>query len=55
MKKAVLLLTTLILLIIPLSGCDDYGIYTSEEAPANTEELTDLEIILKDGHHIFLG
>ena len=55
MKKAVLLLTTLILLIIPLSGCDDYGIYTSEEAPANTEELTDLEIILKDGHPHFLG
>ena len=55
MKKTLLLLISLILLITSLSGCEDYGTYTSEEESAETEEMTDMEIILKDGHPHFLG
>lgn len=58
MKKAVLLLTTLILLITPLSGCEDYDLYESNQSSPSISEapqLSDLELFFKEGHPRFYG
>lgn len=58
MKKAVLLLTALILLTSFLSGCEDYDLYESNQSSpsiSETTQLSDLEILFKNGHPRFYG